>query len=594
MSTPPISVPITTLDLTAPGFDSATARSNAFKSSMEGAGYSMHEATASARLFNEELGTHMSRHLSSIMASSALLGPALQAALPIAAAVGFAEVVSKIADKMSAWYNNTEALKQFQDRMDETSKSIVELLGATERLDKETALMGASAQQKWATELEEATEKVRAQNASISDLSNTIYKLKQGQGEAMGGGISIHGNTSADIPDLQRIYSEQVALGAKLEAERAHAQAELTAAQRAGMDEYQEQIAAATEQVNRLREAWVQAMGEAEKSSKSVLGKGESPGEKQIAAIDEQIAKWHEVNAQHVGINEIANKYTEELERQKKLIQDQIAALAANPLAGYQGKSFSDMVTVSPASPAYSGTNAAMNLANVQTNQNDAIKAAQQIYEQTATAAQKYSDTMNVLYALLTQVDKATGLGRISQEQFDAAMVKATKDLDGAGEFKKYYLELGKDIGSTIEKAALFEESWSKAFKTLLADVTKLVLQMFVFKALATTFGGAGGGFFGALFSGLAGGRASGGAVSFGSSYLVGESGPELFTPGASGAITPNSALGGQTVQLFDMRGSVVSGDVVKRAEMAAAMRVSENRAVARAQAGVADIQARR
>lgn len=41
------------------------------------------------------------------------------------------------------------------------------------------------------------------------------------------------------------------------------------------------------------------------------------------------------------------------------------------------------------------------------------------------------------------------------------------------------------------------------------------------------------------------GGRASGGSVSAGTTYLVGERGPELFTPNASGAIIPNGAMGG-------------------------------------------------
>ena len=41
------------------------------------------------------------------------------------------------------------------------------------------------------------------------------------------------------------------------------------------------------------------------------------------------------------------------------------------------------------------------------------------------------------------------------------------------------------------------------------------------------------------------GGRAMGGPVAGGSSYLVGERGPELFTPGTSGNITPNHAMGG-------------------------------------------------
>jgi len=39
--------------------------------------------------------------------------------------------------------------------------------------------------------------------------------------------------------------------------------------------------------------------------------------------------------------------------------------------------------------------------------------------------------------------------------------------------------------------------------------------------------------------------RASGGAVNVGTSYLVGERGPEMFTAGANGYITPNNQLGG-------------------------------------------------
>ena len=42
--------------------------------------------------------------------------------------------------------------------------------------------------------------------------------------------------------------------------------------------------------------------------------------------------------------------------------------------------------------------------------------------------------------------------------------------------------------------------------------------------------------------------RQGGGPVSRGQSYLVGERGPELFTPSKSGRISPNSAMGGGTV----------------------------------------------
>ena len=58
-------------------------------------------------------------------------------------------------------------------------------------------------------------------------------------------------------------------------------------------------------------------------------------------------------------------------------------------------------------------------------------------------------------------------------------------------------------------------------------------------------------------------GRAEGGPVKRGGSFIVGERGPELFTPGVSGMITPNHALGGSTnvVVNVDASGSSVEGD---------------------------------
>jgi len=48
--------------------------------------------------------------------------------------------------------------------------------------------------------------------------------------------------------------------------------------------------------------------------------------------------------------------------------------------------------------------------------------------------------------------------------------------------------------------------------------------------------------------AGISGARAAGGPVMGGGTYLVGERGPELFTPGSSGNITPNNALGGANI----------------------------------------------
>ena len=50
-----------------------------------------------------------------------------------------------------------------------------------------------------------------------------------------------------------------------------------------------------------------------------------------------------------------------------------------------------------------------------------------------------------------------------------------------------------------------------------------------------------------ALPRGLSGARADGGPVGAGKSYLVGERGPEIFTPGSSGGITANHDIGGRS-----------------------------------------------
>jgi phage-related protein len=46
------------------------------------------------------------------------------------------------------------------------------------------------------------------------------------------------------------------------------------------------------------------------------------------------------------------------------------------------------------------------------------------------------------------------------------------------------------------------------------------------------------------------GGRATGGAVTQGTAYIVGERGPELFVPNTSGSIVPNNAIGGSTINV--------------------------------------------
>ena len=70
-------------------------------------------------------------------------------------------------------------------------------------------------------------------------------------------------------------------------------------------------------------------------------------------------------------------------------------------------------------------------------------------------------------------------------------------------------------------------------------------------------------------FSGAFSGRALGGAVGAGRPYMVGERGPELFIPGAQGNIVPNNAMGGSNIVVnVDASGSSVEGDSDQAAQL--------------------------
>ena len=130
--------------------------------------------------------------------------------------------------------------------------------------------------------------------------------------------------------------------------------------------------------------------------------------------------------------------------------------------------------------------------------------------------------------------------------------------------------DLYKDIGSTIKdglvqgiQAAIdgtksLGEIAGSVFKkvsnALLDFGVNMLLQKLPIPGASKFFGG---------------GRAAGGPVKSGKGYLVGEKGPELFTPSSSGRITPNNKLGGANIVVnVDASGSSVEGDEVQSAQL--------------------------
>ena len=145
-------------------------------------------------------------------------------------------------------------------------------------------------------------------------------------------------------------------------------------------------------------------------------------------------------------------------------------------------------------------------------------------------------------------------------------------------------VELAQTIGQTFKDnfkdAILGAQSFGDAMRNILNRIANQLLDMAfqsafsgglfktIFGGLGSIFGGGGGlgdvqGSFMPSNPTFRGAMATGGPVKGGSSYLVGEKGPEMFTPGVSGMITPNHALGGSVnvVVNVDASGSNVEGD---------------------------------
>jgi len=102
-------------------------------------------------------------------------------------------------------------------------------------------------------------------------------------------------------------------------------------------------------------------------------------------------------------------------------------------------------------------------------------------------------------------------------------------------ERRSFGMEFGATISQSFEDAILSGTKLREVLRALGQDLLRLIFREQVTKPMASGLGK----FFADLFTG----RASGGPVTGGTPYLVGEKGPELFMPASSGSIVPNNRL---------------------------------------------------
>jgi hypothetical protein len=101
---------------------------------------------------------------------------------------------------------------------------------------------------------------------------------------------------------------------------------------------------------------------------------------------------------------------------------------------------------------------------------------------------------------------------------------------------------LSRALGRALSDGKFGFDDLRRIALSALSDITQGALRL----DLGGLFGGGSGGLLGGLVGSLLGlpGRATGGPVSAGRAYMVGERGPELFVPTAAGRVEANPGQG--------------------------------------------------
>lgn len=156
-------------------------------------------------------------------------------------------------------------------------------------------------------------------------------------------------------------------------------------------------------------------------------------------------------------------------------------------------------------------------------------------------------------------------------EGMSAGLQNYARDVEKLGEqFNNLAVNAVKGLENALVQFTMTGKfSFRDMANSIISDLSRIAMRQAITGPLAAGLSSALGGLFSStpsaagfsmdgvlsnaptnMYGQIAGMRANGGPVTARSTYLVGERGPELFTPGASGMITPNAALGAADIKI--------------------------------------------
>lgn len=136
--------------------------------------------------------------------------------------------------------------------------------------------------------------------------------------------------------------------------------------------------------------------------------------------------------------------------------------------------------------------------------------------------------------------------------------------------------QIGATMASSIEEAIISGGKFKDLLRGIAQDIARILIRNMITTPLANAISGGLSGMFG-------GGKAIGGPVNAGTTYLVGERGPEFFTPSTAGRIIPNhdiaAASGSGGGDTFNFVYNIAAG--VSHAELGPALEQNRRATIA-------------
>ncbi|HEX8214275.1 MAG TPA: tail tape measure protein [Allosphingosinicella sp.] len=169
----------------------------------------------------------------------------------------------------------------------------------------------------------------------------------------------------------------------------------------------------------------------------------------------------------------------------------------------------------------------------------------------------------------------------------DVAEMRSALDGPLAAGAEKAGRALENALIRAVRTGKLSFEDLKRVALSVMAEIAAAAIRSGIGAVLSGGAGKGAGGAAGALIAGLLGppGRATGGPVAPGRAYIVGERGPELFVPTASGRVETGPAGGAREIRMSitinapsgaEPRALAASGRQVARAVRQALMRVED------------------